>query len=1104
MHRLLFRQIKKTMGFQTIEEAEQWLDTLLEHALDDSLPPAVQTLLQGLMPFVDRVDTSYKSHERDMEIRDRSIRLSSQELTESLELARRDAVIQKQAVRELKIAANDLLKGLAKPELSEDTDSLNGLAELMADLARERNEALHEVEVQRRAIDQHAIIVVVDNEKQILFANSKFCEISGYEEKELNGKSLEIIRSGYHDESFYSPIWRAVRAGEVWHGEVHNLRKNGETFWVSSTIVPIEGNTGQAERYVAIMTDITHQKLLEERVSDSQRFYQSITDSIGEGIFAVDRSGTIEFLNPEASRLLGWTMDELKNRRFHDTVQFQSPDKKFIPVQQSPLIQTIKKGEIYFSEETYFTHKNGLMFPVSITAVPLEDDRGNIRGHVGVFRNISERKNIEQAMRDAFSQAERANNAKSEFLANMSHEIRTPLNAVLGLTHLVLNSSLSTQQKDYLQKATNSANTLLGIINDILDYSKIEAGKLDLDIQPFIFDDLLEKVSNLFQDRAVSKGLLLLFDMGGDMSLPLLGDENRLMQIFNNLVSNAVKFTRQGQIIVSVELQPRQGQQVSVKLRVTDTGIGLSDAHLQKLFDPFTQADASISRQYGGTGLGMSITRHLVEQMNGTISVESAPGEGSTFSIDLVLPLAGTSNTMPPLGAHQFLTLCCLNEALLPVVGLVEKTLSTLMVPHEHCTTHRTESLPEQTTHLLVVADKITEERMKQLAEAFRSKQLDYSHLRILTPGNQEEMRHLLISHGLSDAAVMQLPFTQRSMHDFLNQGAMIKDTQTGFTSLDDIGLVERRLSGKHVLITDSDDISQTVMSQQLNSAGIKATCVSSGADCITLCKQLTFDAIILNNKLPDIPGWEVAESLVFGNSLTTPIICTSTEDASAIEDLISDSGMCALLTKPVSNDDLLRTLDNYMIYKGEEEHAGNDYDGIKDPYASLLQSFYRKYSVSGNTPFDFLVEGLQQQSSVPVEILAGIRKDASAIGAKPLKKMLGALLQQDTPAELVHAAIPKLAGELDMTLKKVVASLDALSNVEEKQENEQDFTSQVQFILNLLEDYDAKASDNLQQLYSEHQQSPHRWVLQQAIQKVSQYDFEAAAVLLQPLVNGQ
>lgn len=373
--------------------------------------------------------------------------------------------------------------------------------------------------------------------------------------------------------------------------------------------------------------DITEQKRTEEIIRDNQKLLASINKNINEGIYRSTPSKGIVYLNKAFVDLFGFETEE-------EAIKTPS-SKLYANIEaRTKLVEMMENQGFVNNVEVEFRRKDGSTFWGLMSSTRNESENGEVY-YDGAIRDITSLKEIERELIRSKEIAEQATRAKSDFLATMSHEIRTPMNGVIGMTGLLLESDLTKQQRDYIETIKISGDHLLNIINDILDFSKIEAGQMELEKIPFNLNEVIEEVLNLFSNRAYTKGLELFFDAPGIDNFHLLGDVTRLRQVLVNLIGNAVKFTEKGQIIVKIVDLGLDNAHQKIQIRIQDSGIGIPESKMEKLFKPFSQIDSSYNRKYGGTGLGLTITKRLIELMGGELNVESEDGKGSTFYFDI-------------------------------------------------------------------------------------------------------------------------------------------------------------------------------------------------------------------------------------------------------------------------------------------------------------------------------------------------------------------------------------------------------------------------------------------------------------------------------------
>jgi PAS domain S-box-containing protein len=376
---------------------------------------------------------------------------------------------------------------------------------------------------------------------------------------------------------------------------------------------------------------ISERDASEQRLSQEEARMRLLLESSGEAVYGVDNQGECTFCNHALLRLLGYgSQKDLLGRNVHDVIHHTRRDGSVYPREECTMQKEFLSGKAFHEAEELLWRADGSSFDAEVWCHPLLDGGARL-GAVVTFVDITERKKAQRSLEQAKEDAEAASRAKSEFLANMSHEIRTPMNGILGMTMLALETNLDAEQREYLSTVQSSGESLLTLLNDILDLSKIEAGKLDLETADMSVEDCIEEAVQPLAIRAREKGIELLWDASNDIPEVIRGDATRLRQVLINLVGNALKFTIEGQVAVYAKQVSATKDSVLLEFTVTDTGIGIPREKQRAIFEAFAQADTSTTRRYGGTGLGLSICERIVGLMGGRIWVESAERQGSQF-----------------------------------------------------------------------------------------------------------------------------------------------------------------------------------------------------------------------------------------------------------------------------------------------------------------------------------------------------------------------------------------------------------------------------------------------------------------------------------------
>jgi signal transduction histidine kinase/CheY-like chemotaxis protein len=768
---------------------------------------------------------------------------------------------------------------------------------------------------------------------------------------------------------------------------------------------------------------------------------------------------------------------------------------------------------------------------------PEDSDRQLVRNVADQLGRIYERRQVAEELKRAKDAADNANQAKSDFLANMSHEIRTPMNAIIGLSDLCLKTVLSNKQEDYLGKIHASGSALLGIINDILDFSKIEAGKLDIEAIPFEIDEVLENLATVVLVKTQEKGLELMFNRSPEVPSMLIGDPLRLGQILVNLCNNAAKFTESGDILVSIAISERREDKVMLQCSVRDTGIGMTPEQQSRLFQSFSQADASTTRKYGGTGLGLAISKQLVEMMGGEIWVESEEGVGSTFAFRAEF---GVGKEVSKRAFEPAQDVCGLHALVVDDNETAREILQSYLESFTFDVSVATdgEEALEQLQNSsrpydLVVTDWMMP-NMSGLDLASKIQALDrlakQPKLILISAFHGSELKDKPGAEHI--ASFLAKPVSPSHlfdavMHVFGHEvaGSMRSRRTRGNIDMEALSPIQ----GATVLLVEDNEINQQVAKELLEQARLRVDIANHGQEALQMLEARDYDCVLMDIQMPIMDGYTATAKIREDSRFDKLPVLAMTANAT-VEDRERSlaAGMNAHLNKPIDPSLLYETLLTWIKHAErtlpdlpeQDTVAGADDAGVLaipgidtergiagiggnvNAYRKLLQKFVKNQA---NAVVDIQNACEQRDDEAAVRAAHTLKGVGGSIGAGTLQR-LGAELEH-TLKENPDADIELLLAQTGTELDRIVSAInEALGGADTQPKGgspalPENYRERLQQLADQIAQYDGEASDTLDELIADVNDPQASPALEKLKELVSQYDYDGALAVIAEII---
>ncbi len=749
--------------------------------------------------------------------------------------------------------------------------------------------------------------------------NGAFSELVGYAEQELvHMTMLDIIHTEdkVQEKKNISLLFRGDVA--VSKRDIRLVRKNKQLIWVHASSSMTRNSEGFPEFVITMVENITRQKKLQQTLTNNWNKVNSLIDNADYSIVSVDRHHTITIVNSNFSDLIfmmtgivvetGYNLNDILPQNYKEDY--------------NKIFDRGIKGE-HFTVEEKFLLKDSHTIDVEIVVSPVYDESGNTIRVSFFGRDISERKKAEQELVKAKEQAESSTQAKSSFLATMSHEIRTPLNGVIGMGRLLNDTPLTARQQEFVDSIMLSGEALLSVINDILDYSKIESSKMELEYKPFALKRSVEETFDLLSSKAIEKGISLQYSINRDVPTYIYGDITRLRQILLNLVSNAIKFTsKNGKVSINVSVLATEDENLQVLFGVRDTGIGIPADKIDKLFQSFSQVDASTAKTYGGTGLGLAICKNLVSLMGGKIWVESTSGKGSTFYFTIQTAKAASSDVPKSVrsGTNQLV-----NSRVLLISD--DKTESDIFSSYFH----RWGMQSNATDKLEKAIDWIKKDEQVDLVA------IDMQMISINALDVAREIRKLKVKEELP-IVIFNADKTDSILFEYSDQvvsavipknidRSKILDILIGVFSVEEhqrskqkneLARADQKLAERfpvRILIAEDNKINQKLVQNIFEGLGYKPDIVQNGLEVIEKLRAVSYDIIFMDVQMPEMDGMDATKFILHKMVLEKrPVIIAMT--AFALEgdkEKCIEVGMNDYISKPFMVEEIVNKITEWF-----------------------------------------------------------------------------------------------------------------------------------------------------------------------------------------------